>query len=44
MITESEYLEAKKIVDEYERQQYMEKQGEAEDEFEHGLVVSSALR
>lgn len=32
MITKSEYIEAKKIVDEYERQQYQEKQGEAESD------------
>ena len=34
MITESEYLAAKKIVDEYENQQYIERQQEAEDELD----------
>ena len=34
MITESEYLAAKKIVDEYERQQYIERQQTTEDELD----------
>ena len=34
MITESEYLAAKKIVDEYERQQYLERQQTTEDELD----------
>lgn len=32
MITEAEYLEAKKVVNEYERQYWEEHQGEAEDD------------